>query len=317
VAEPGSCVAGALCEEPWLIARGADGVLRAFANVCRHHAAELLAPGAHCVDELVCPYHGWTYGLDGGLQSAPGMGAMQDFARADFGLRPLAVTTWGPLLFLSWDPAPPPLLAGLAELDRELEADGWGALRHAASRRYEMDCNWKVFADNYLDGGYHIAHLHPGLDGQLDMGDYRTELAGPGHSVQRCASAGERAAFHGRDFAGRIGAGACYAWIHPNLAINRYGPILDTNRLLPTGPESCEVVFDFWFPADADAHFVAASLEASEEVQRQDQGICASVQRGLRSRAYDRGRYAPSSEAAALHFHRRLAADLRAAMAGA
>jgi choline monooxygenase len=174
-------------------------------------------------------------------------------------------------------------------------------------------CNWKVYVDNYLDGGYHVAVLHRGLAARLALGSYETRVF-ERHALQTVRAGGRSGASapppESADFAERLGEGALYAWIHPNLMLNRYGPVLDTNLVLPLGPEHCEVVFDFFFAEGTGPDFVARSIEASDAIQREDVAICESVQRGLRSSAYERGSYAPRFEAAALHFHRLLHRDL-------
>lgn len=310
VATPGSYVRVDVAGDSYLVLRGRDGTLRALSNVCRHHAAQLLE-GSGCVERLVCPYHGWTYELDGRLRSAPDMGAQKDFERANFALPAVPVEVWGPLVFLHPGTPLRPVAEELAPLAVQLAAFGMEGLRHAHRRRYPIQCNWKVFADNYLDGGYHVAHLHKGLAGQLEMGAYRTELF-ERFNVQSCPSAGD-AQFHGRDFRARIGAGALYAWIHPNLMLNRYGHILDTNWVVPLAVDRCEVVFDYWFvetEGEDARRFIEASLEASDDVQQEDVAICESVQRGVSSRSYDTGRYA-RSETGMYQFHRLLAEDLR------
>jgi len=314
VEQPQSYVRFDLFGESYLVLRDEHGTLRGLHNVCRHHAAQLLE-GAGCVRELVCPYHGWTYGLDGALKRAPGMGTLRNFDRARFSLPEVPVEVWGPLVFLHPERPARPVSAELAPLMEKLQAAGLDGLKHVLRRRYPIECNWKVFVDNYLDGGYHVAHLHKGLAGQLEMESYRTELF-ERFNLQTCPSAAD-ASFHGRDFRDRIGAGALYAWIHPNLMLNRYGPILDTNWVLPLSAERCEVVFDYWFSAtegEEAQRFIQASLEASDDVQQEDVAISESVQRGVRSRSYDQGRYA-RTETGMYQFHRLLAEELRSASA--
>jgi len=309
VASPGSWAAGRVGALPWVVLRDDEGELRAFHNVCRHRAAEVVQ-GRGC-GELVCRYHAWRYRLDGRLRSAPRAGAMEGFDRDGLGLHPLAVQRWGPLILVCADTMAGPFAA--PELDALLAPTGWADLAWVARRSYDVACNWKVFNDNYLDGGYHIAHMHPTLDAQIDMKAYWTELL-PGASVQTCppVEGDPRATV---DVTARIGSGAIYAWVHPTLMINRYGPVLDTNTVEPLAADRCRVHFDFWFDGDAGAAdesaFVAQSMAQSHVTQLEDIDISESVQVGTGSRSFDRGRYAPAYEKAIHHFHRILAADLR------
>ncbi len=307
----GDFVASCRLGEPVVVVRGDDGALRALRNACLHHGAEV-ARGTGQARHLVCPYHGWSYDLQGRLHAMPRAGDIDGLAPGEDGLAPLPVATHGPLVWTAAGERPPsggPLPARLESL---LEETGWARLRWVGQRTYALHCNWKVFVDNYLDGGYHVSALHRGLAGQLDTASYVTEL-GDRHAVQRVDARGDGAAADGGvDFEERIGAGALYLWIHPNLMLNRYGPFLDVNRVWPLAADETEVVYD-WLVApgtDASEDFVARSLEASEAVQREDEAICESVQRGLGSSGFDRGRYAPRVEMAAHRFHCWLAEDL-------
>lgn len=290
VREAGVCVTGTVAGEPWVAVRGEDGVLRGFSNVCRHHAAGVVTEaqvfeGAP-LKELVCPYHGWTYALDGSLKRAPRSGGMKDFDAASMGLGPIAVTTWRELLLMRIA-GEAPLPDGLDHVASMLDAMAAPALRWATRRTFIVACNWKVFIDNYLDGGYHVATLHKDLASQLDLGGYATECRGD-TVVQTC------------------GDSVLYAWIWPNLMINRYGSVLDTNVVLPIAANRCAVVFDWWFDESVDTRAMDESLESSARVQEEDRLICESVQRGLRSSAYDAGRYAPSLEHGMHSFHCKL-----------
>ena len=241
------------------------------------------------------------------------MASVTRFDRDRFSLKPAAVAAWDPLVFIHLGDDPAPLLPQLAPLTPRLQAMHTAALKFVARRSYALRCNWKVYVDNYLDGGYHVSVLHRALAGQLDLDTYRTEVFD--HlSIQSCRTPEEAPEAGGGDFAERLGTEALYAFVYPNLMLNRYGPILDTNLVLPTGPEQCEVVFDYYFletEGEAARAFIERSIAASHRVQEEDISICESVQKGLASPAYDRGIYAPRIEMGAYHFHRLLAADLR------
>jgi choline monooxygenase len=303
---PGDYVTGQFGGEPYLIARGEDGALRAFYNVCRHHAA-VVAQGEGCAQEFVCPYHGWTYRNDGRLRRAPRLGAVECFNRAEYGLKEIALKEWGLWAWLRFEPQNEP---GADDLDLALKSlarlnlDG---LRFSVRKTYEIGCNWKVFVDNYLDGGYHVEYAHPGLASKLDLSLYKTEVL-PRLVVQTCDAS--PADLEGPDFAERLEGGAFYAWLYPNFMWNRYGPILDTNHVIPLGPDRCLTVFDYFFEESCDAEFIERSLAASHQVQLEDVALCETVQRGLRSAGYDVGRYAPSVEMGEYRFHHWLAEDL-------
>ncbi len=310
----GDFVAGSVAGEPYVVVRGDDGTLRAFYNVCRHHAAQV-AVGAGCAESLVCPYHGWTYGLDGRLQRAPELGAVKDFDREKFGLVPMHVAEWSGFVFISMATSPRPLDADLGELEKRLRDMNVASLQFVARRKYTIACNWKVYVDNYLDGGYHVSYLHRGLAGQLDLDSYKTEIF-ERYSIQSGAGAGSSGDKKGgSDFAERIGDRVLYAWIYPNLMINRYGPMMDTNWVIPRGHDETEVIFDYYFSPETarDAEFVEKSLAASDVVQQEDVDICESVQRGLGSSSYEKGRYSVKREHGEHHFHRLLATDFRVA----
>jgi choline monooxygenase len=307
---PRKFVCGEIAGERYVIVRGDDGVLRAFHNVCRHHAAAVME-GEGSAKRLVCPYHGWTYGLDGRLINAPETDGVEDFDPSRFGLVPMAVEAWGPLVFISMGEKPRPLADDLKQLKTDLDAMNVDSLRFVRRRTYTLACNWKVYVDNYLDGGYHVVYLHKGLAGQLDLNSYKTETFDR-FSIQSSAASGKKRsdeAGAGKDFSARIGGGALYAWIYPNLMINRYGDIMDTNWVLPLGHDRTQVVFDYYFLDPKNTDFIERSIAASDVVQQEDTGICEAVQVGLMSRSYDRGRYAPR-EIGEYHFHGLLARDL-------
>ena len=300
LAESGSFISGTLAGEPWVVVRQDDGSLAAFHNTCRHKGREVVQ-GAGRADELVCGYHGWTYGPDGALKSAPGMAGVENFDRDAMCMPPLAVEEWGPWACLNLEPAAIPVADTMAVVAEVLGTDPWADLTFRAARTWTVECNWKVVVDNYLDGGYHVPHMHQGLAASLDMATYETEIRGEA-CVQTVAPAG------GGNV--RIGESARYLWLHPNLMLNRYGPFLDVNLVVPLGVGRCEVRYEFFAEPGVGEGFLANSMEQSAQVQREDTAICESVQRGLASTGYESGRYAPRLEIGEHLFHRLLHRDL-------
>jgi choline monooxygenase len=315
VAEPGSFFTTDIAGEPILVVRDEKGVLRAFANVCRHRAAPVVTEATGKATRLRCRYHGWTYDLAGCLRGTPEFDGVQDFCREEQGLPPLAVAEWGPFVWVHGGVNPPPLADYLAPMPAEIGA-ALSDLRFVARREYELACNWKVYVDNFLDGGYHVNTVHPGLAGVLDYKHYRTDIY-PYTSVQisplKSSSAAEITSV-------RSGAAAQYWWVFPNFMLNLYQGVMDTNLVLPLGPERCRVVFEFWFAdkeGPAAEQYVQQSMTVAHQVQLEDLGICEEVQRGLGSRSYDTGRFSVRREAGGYHFHQLLARHLRAFVEGA
>jgi len=306
----GSFFSGTVAGEPYVVVKDNEGTIRAFFNVCRHHAAQLTPLcGQGCLDKFVCPYHGWTYGLDGRLTKAMRLKGIKQFKAKDFGLKAIAAAEFGPLIFINLNPEArkESLRENFLEVYNRLEEKQFNDLTWVKRVHYPMECNWKVFVDNYLDGGYHVEHLHPALTDNLDINSYKTKVT-PLYSVQEAAGLGDV----------RVGGHALYIYMYPSLMINRYGPWMDTNMVIPTSPSTCTVVYDYYLEKDTLESlgdnkdvFLSTSLTASDQVQQEDNMICESVQRGLLSSAYDTGRYAPGVEMADHAFHQTLARQLR------
>ena len=314
VLEKGHFFTAEVAGEPIVIVRDEDGNLRAFFNVCRHHAAAVVPEAQGCAKQFRCPYHGWTYGIDGTLRGMVEFDGVCNFDRATNGLVPVAVDIWENFVFVNLDGGatslreflgPVPGLVAPLELTKKL---------HYFDRCvYTLNCNWKVYVDNYLDGGYHVPHAHKGLSSVIEYTKYTIEnferacLQSSPLSSDEDSATGIAATRQGRAF---------YLWIYPNFMINAYEGVMDTNLVVPLGIDKCAVVFDYYFAdtsAAAEAHN-RESIAVSEKVQDEDMGICDAVQRGLHSRAYVAGRLSVRREAGEHLFHRLLHADLTAAL---
>ncbi|MBL8796972.1 MAG: Rieske 2Fe-2S domain-containing protein [Planctomycetia bacterium] len=306
---PGAFVTLDIAGEPVLVVRDAAGVLRAFSNVCRHRAAVVMNEPCGMASKLRCRYHGWTYDLAGQLRGTPEFEGVGEFARDEHGLPELAVSTWGPLVWVHLGRPAMPLAEFLAPLPERLM--DLNKLRFVERRAYEVACNWKVFVDNFLDGGYHVNTVHPGLSGALDYSRYRTE------TFDQCSVqvAPLKASDDPAIAQSRAGDCAYYWWVYPNLMLNLYRGVMDVNVVLPLGPSRCQVLFDFYFEqteGDGARQFIAESIRIAEQIQQEDMDISVEVQRGLASRSYDTGRFSVRREAGGYHFHRLLARQLQA-----
>jgi choline monooxygenase len=314
VQKPGQFFTADICGDPVVVVRGEDSQLRAFYNVCRHHAAAVVTEAQGCAKQFRCPYHGWTYGIDGALKGMVEFDGVCDFERSANGLVPVLVDTWENFVFVNLDPdagslrdslgSIPPIVAPL-QLTKKL---------HYFDRRiYTLQCNWKVYVDNYLDGGYHVPHAHKGLSSVIEYTKYTIEnferacLQSSPLSSDSSSEAGVASTRQGRAF---------YLWIYPNFMLNAYEGVMDTNVVVPLSVDKCAVIFDYYF-ADISAAAEMRNRESiavSEKVQDEDMGICDAVQHGLGSRAYLAGRLSVRREAGEHLFHRLLHADLTAAV---
>jgi choline monooxygenase len=308
---PGQYVTATVAGEPIVVVRGGDSQLRAFCNVCRHHAMIVMNEPCGHAQHLRCPYHGWTYSLEGELRGVTEFDGVCHFERARNGLAPVRVESWENFVFVNLDSHAAPLqdfLGALVGLARPL---GFRNLKFVERRTYTLQCNWKVYADNFLDGGYHVPHMHKGLNSVLDYTNYTIE------NVDRCCVQSSPVSVDGNSEASaaatRKGDRAFYFWQYPNFMLNWYEGYLDTNLVIPLAVDRSEVIFDFYFgdTSAAQMPYIRESIGVSERVQQEDIVICEAVQRGLGSRAYQAGRLSVRREAGEHLFHRLLAADLK------
>jgi choline monooxygenase len=314
VRDKGNFFTADLAGEPIVVARGEDGELRAFYNVCRHHAAAVVTEAQGCAKQFRCPYHGWTYGVDGALKGMVEFEGVCNFDRGKNGLVPVKVDTWENFVFVNLDGRAEALQEFLGMVTGLVAPLQLGKkMKYFDRRIYTLRCNWKVYVDNYLDGGYHVPHAHKGLSSVIEYTKYTIEnferacLQSSPLSSGAKSESGVSATRQGRAF---------YLWIYPNFMINAYEGVMDTNLVLPMGVDECAVVFDYYF---ADIRKKASkknkeSIKVSEKVQDEDEAICDAVQRGLGSRAYVAGRLSVRREAGEHLFHRLLYADLSRAL---
>jgi choline monooxygenase len=308
--KPGDYVTATVANEPVVVVRGSDGVLRGFYNVCRHHAMTVMNQPCGHAQHMRCPYHGWTYNLEGQLKGMTEFEGVKNFAREDNGLVPVKVESWENFVFVNLDPHAGTLHDFLGELVQLAKPLGFGGLTFVERRSYIQNCNWKVYVDNFLDGGYHVPHMHKGLNSVLDYTKYTIENVDRTCVQSSPVSVGSDSEASAANT--RRGNRAFYFWQYPNFMLNWYEGYLDTNLVLPLGPGKCEVIFDFYFGdvTEDNMAYIRESMGVSELVQQEDIVICDGVQRGLRSRAYNAGRLSVRRETGEHLFHRLLAADL-------
>ena len=305
IADPETYFTAEVAGEPILIVRDKQGTLRAFSNVCRHRAGPI-ALGSGCKNVLRCQYHGWTYTLDGRLIGTPDVEGVEFFDRSTMGMFPLRLEAWEKFIFVNFDPKAEPLSAYLGDIPQQARGFQFEGLHRVERRDYVIDCNWKVYVDNYLEG-YHIPIAHPGLMREIDYSQYRTDTFHY-HSQQfapiramKADDAAERAYAPGTGL-----QEALYFWIFPNLMLNIYPDNISTNLIVPISHERTLTIFEWFFHDPGSAKVqerVKKAVAFSDEVQQEDIGLCENVQKGLRSTTYDRGRYSVKRENGVHHFH--------------
>jgi choline monooxygenase len=309
LARPGDFVPATILDEPVVITHGLDGELHGFYNVCRHRAGQVaLSKGNR--KSLQCHYHGWTYGLDGALRAAPEMDESEGFDKADFGLRQIRVDRWGPFGFANLDEDAPPLIAQMGAIPAEVARAGYDVdhMRLIERREYLIECNWKVYVDNYLEG-YHLPIAHPALFKELDYDSYRVETFryySKQHAPIRELKEGEELGRDRRYVRTADGEGeALYYWLFPNTMFNIYEDNMSSNLIIPVGVDRTLTVFEWFFAEPGTGsgwESMQQTIAFSDQIQQEDIALCEQVQRGLRSRAYDAGRFSAKRENGVFHF---------------
>src|SRR2546423_8309055 len=285
----GDYVTTEIAGEPIVIVSGSDSEVRGFFNVCRHHAAAVMTDAEGHANQMRCPYHGWTYSLEGELKGTPDFNDVCGFDRSENGLLPVEIASWEKWIFARLANEGNQSLGNFPghDLIDQIQAIGPNNLHWFERRRYTLNCNWKVFVDNYLDGGYHVPHLHKGLDSVLDYSKYTIE-----NGARYCLQSSPMVSTS-NDEVGAVRGGnrALYYWLYPNFMMNYYEGVLDTNLVRPITIDRTEVIFDFYFAdvSGATRERNLRSANVGERIQQEDVGFGGPGHRGLRSRAYKAG----------------------------
>jgi choline monooxygenase len=273
---------------PIVVTRAEDGATRAFVNVCRHRGS-LVAEGSGNRRSLQCPYHAWTYGLDGRLRAAP----RADFDVGDVALEPVRLERWGPFLFVNPDADAAPLAETLGEVPAQVAELGLDvdALKFHHRAEWSVGANWKVVAENFLEC-YHCAVAHPSFTALVDVSPdaYRLEV-GPLYSTQIGPSRnGEpRSQFH-------------FVW--PNTGVNVFPgePNLSIGPIVPASPERTSRFLDYFFGAGVSETWIAELLALDDQVGREDTALVERAQLGVASGALADGRLLGDAERLVAHF---------------
>jgi len=305
----GAYVATTMAGMPVVAVRGNDGVLRAFFNVCKHRAHELLN-GEGTTRSIVCPYHAWTYDLGGSLTSARHTKHLEAFDAGDVCLDEIAIEEFGGFVYLNLDVAAVPLSTQSEGLGAEI--DRWAPdvanLTFAHRLEYEIQSNWKNVVDNFLEC-YHCHVAHEDFVSLVDMDTYRVTTHGIHSSHMAEAGRSENSAY---DVSDATVTDHAVWWLWPTTCLMRYpgrGNFIVLN-IVPVSPGVTRETYDFYLEDTEPNEAELESIRYLDEVlQVEDIGLVESVQRGMQTPAFTQGRIVndPSgsglSEHALHHFH--------------
>jgi len=302
LAEPGSFLATRVADVPVVLVRDEDGTLRAFLNVCRHRGS-VLCEGSGKRSTIQCPYHAWTYGLDGSLRSAPRLANESDADQAELGLVALPLDTWGPLVFVNPDPEAGPLSELLGGLPERVAAAGvdLASLRFLQRSESELDCNWKISAENFLEC-YHCQVAHPGFSAVMDVSPdaYLLEADGGRMSQQSPPRPEPRGSY---DPSGEVERGQFHL-LFPGTVVNVMPgrPNFSIGPIVPIDAEHTYRFLDYFVAADVDRSWIEEALAFDAQVGSEDRALVERVQAGVRAGLIDAGRLLPESERLIAHF---------------
>jgi glycine betaine catabolism A len=309
LSEPGDQVAARIGEVGVLVVRDRDRVLRAFANLCRHRGHELLPSGGQAsARSLVCPYHGWSYRLDGSLRAAPGMREAPGFEPAEHGLVELPLEVWHGFVMVNASGDAPPLRRHLGAIDELVAPYRPERLVAMASHEYHPGANWKVLCENYHEC-YHCPRIHPELcrvspptsghnydragawvGGSMDLREGAATMSLDGQSAGVAIEGLEGARLRTVE----------YLHLLPNLLLSLHPDYLMTHRIEPLGPARSRIVCTWYFPPEAaerPGFDPAYAVDFWDRTNRQDWAACESVQRGMANPHYRPGPLAPGEDA--------------------
>ena len=311
VSEPGSFFAAQVGHIPVAVVRGSDGTLRGFVNVCRHRG-HLVVQGVGCRETMQCPYHAWTYDLDGTLRKAPRSEREPGFDPAQFSLLPVSVGTWGPFVFVNPDPDAAPLEAALGEMPEIVARSGLdvGALRFHSHHEWPIGSNWKIALENYLEC-YHCPAAHPGFSKVIDVSPdsyllsvHETFSSQIGPVRASALAENSKAAYMPRG----VVEHSQYHYFFPATTVNIAPGISNVSleRWIPDGTKHTTEATDYYFGPDASEKEIEELMAWDSQVGQEDVSLVESVQRGLDSGTVPQGRLMEESEQLIADFQRRV-----------
>lgn len=309
VREPGQYVTATIAGRSIVVLRDREGVLRAFYNVCKHRAHELLE-GEGTANHIMCPYHAWVYRLDGGLHRAPHTESLVGFNKDEICLDAVRVEAFCGFIYVNLDSNAAPLAEQSGDLGREIMywAPEVEELTFGHRLTYDIKSNWKNVVDNFLEC-YHCPTAHKDFCTLVDMDTYKVTTHGMYSSHMADAGQNANSAYDVSNAAVKTHA---VWWMYPTTCIMRYPgrPSMIILNIIPMGPDRTLETYDFYLVDQTPDEAEKEAIRYLDEVlQVEDIGLVESVQRGMATPAFDQGRIvhdpegSGKSEHAVHHFH--------------
>jgi len=302
-----------------IVTRSAENRVRVYHNTCRHRGSTLCTSdqGHFRNGRIICPYHTWSYSLEGELLATPTRIETEDFRAGNYSLYAVHVDTWGGFVFVNLSEDPAESLADfLGQEARELENWPLAEMESVHQERSSLACNWKVFWENYSEC-YHCPRVHPELckvvpvykKGVLNSGDdieWQPEFAGD-DGRPRVAAKFSTWTFDGQSLLPPIdgltsterAVGMTFASFMAGMFVVGHTDYVRSVRLVPTGPESVDLVVDWYLmPGIRESHAeeLARVIEFGRLVVKQDGEVCELNQQGLKSQRHQQGVLVPQEQ---------------------
>ena len=305
IARAGDYFVREVAGESLIIVRGKGDETRAFYNVCRHRGTRLCEEASGHGAAIQCPYHAWTYGLDGRLIGAPHMDEVPGFEKGDYPLHAVNAAQWEGFIFVSLADEPPPLEKVFAPLAGKFTP--WNLPRLRAARRieYDVQANWKLIFQNYSEC-YHCPGVHPALSKVSPYDSAENDLSeGPFLGGFMTIAKGQSLTMSGKACARPVGevkgedhARVFYYSIFPNMLLSLHPDYVMVHLIWPLSPDRTRIVCDWYFHPDAagisdPGYNPGDAVEFWDMTNKQDWHVCELSQQGIASRAYQPGPYSP------------------------
>jgi len=306
---PGAYIAIEIAGKPIVVVRDRDNTLRAFYNACKHRAHELLR-GEGVTNRIMCPYHAWTYRLDGGLVRAPHTEALEAFNAKEICLDPVQVEEFCGFIYVNLDPAASSLRSQSGNLEKEILhwAPDIDSLTFGHRLTYDIKSNWKNVVDNFLEC-YHCPSAHKDFCTLVDMDSYKVTTHGIYSSHMADAGKNSNSAY---DVAAATVRTHAVWWLWPNTCLMRYPgrSSMIVLNIIPAGIDRTFETYDFYLETAEPNEMERQTIKYLDEVlQAEDIAIVESVQKGMNTPAFTQGRIvndpngSGKSEHALHHFH--------------